>query len=433
MYIKRDQYLKKLIRTKENGRIKIITGVRRCGKSYLLFHLYYDYLISTGVQKDHIIELALDELANAKYRNPVELDKYVRERMTDEKNEYYVFLDEIQFVRPVPNPYLPGKENDLTFVDTLLGLMKIPNADVYVTGSNSHMLSSDIVTQFRDRADEIRVYPLSYAEFCSAYHGDMRRAWPEYYTYGGMPYVLSLDTHEEKSRYLQNLFSQTYIRDVLERHNIKNEKDILDDLINILASSVGSLTNPTRLSNTFLSEKRIHISNTTVSTYIDYFVDAYLLNKAERYDVKDRKYINTPSKYYFIDPGLRNARLGFHQIEETHLMENVIYNDLIRRGYDVDVGVVTYNTKNEEKKSVRKQLEIDFVVNRGGQRIYVQSALTTADPEKRKQETASLILVPDSFSKIVITGEMIEPQRDENGINYINVEDFLLSENIENL
>ena len=433
MEIKRDQYLNELIQKKENGRIKIISGVRRCGKSYLLFHLYYDYLISTGIQKDHIILLELDELSNAKYRNPIELDKYIRERLKDTNNEYYVFLDEIQFVKSIPNPYLPGDENKLTFIDTLLGLMKIPNVDIYVTGSNSHMLSSDIVTQFRDRADEIRVYPLSYAEFCSVYQGDIRRAWPEYYTYGGMPYVLSLDTHEEKSRYLQNLFSQTYIRDVLERHDIKNEKDILDDLINILASSIGSLTNPTRLSNTFLSEKHVRISNTTIATYIGYFMDAYLLEKAERYDVKGKKYIRTPVKYYFADPGLRNARLGFRQTEETHLMENVIYNDLVRRGYDVDVGIVTYNTKNQNHESVRKQLEVDFIVNRGEEKIYIQSALSIADPEKKEQETASLVRIPDNFKKMVVTREMINPQTDVNGIRYINVEDFLLSKNIMDL
>lgn len=433
MLIARDQYLNQLINKKENGRIKVISGLRRSGKSWLLFHLYHDYLRNNGVPEDHVIQLALDELENARYRNPLELDKYVREKITDDEREYYVFLDEIQFVKPIPNPYLPGSENDLTFIDTLLGLMKIPNADIYVTGSNSRMLSSDIVTQFRDRADEIRVYPLSFSEFCSVYEGDRRRAWPDYYTYGGMPYVLSLQTHEEKSSYLQNLFSQTYIKDVIERHHIQNDKAVLDDLINILASSVGSLTNPTRLSNTFLSEKHIRIKSTTISTYIDYFTDAFILNKAERYDVKGRKYIKTPAKYYFADPGLRNARLGFRQVEETHLMENVLYNDLVRRGYDVDIGSVTYNTKDADKKSVRKDLEIDFVVNRGDERIYIQSALSAADPDKRKQETASLIRVPDSFMKMVVVRDFINPQTDENGIRYVNVEDFLLSDNINEL
>lgn len=428
MELPRKQYLNELIEKKDNGRVKVITGLRRSGKSWLLFHIYRQYLLENGVGEDQIIGIALDELANAKYRNPIELDKYVRERIVDSSKRYYIFIDEIQFVAEIQNPYLDDPEAKLTFIDTVLGLMKIPNADVYVTGSNSQMLSSDIVTQFRDRGDDIRVYPLSYAEFYEAYQGDKRRAWADYYTYGGMPYVLTLDTHEKKSAYLRNLFERTYIRDVLERHRILNETDVLEDLLNILSSSVGSLTNPTKLSNTFATEKHIRINEQTISTYIDYFVDAFILHKALRYDVKGKKYIHTPLKYYFADAGLRNVRLGFRQTEETHLMENVIFNDLIRRGYDVDVGIVPYNAKNEEGKSIRKQLEVDFVINRGYQRCYIQSALTIADPDKRKQEIASLLRIPGSFRKIVVVRDYINPWEDDNGIQYVGVENFLLDE-----
>lgn len=330
MEIKRDQYLQKLIKKQRNGRIKVITGIRRCGKSYLLFHIYRAYLLQQGVQEDQIIGLALDELENARYRNPFELDKYVRKRMTDSTKEYYIFIDEIQFVEDIPNPYLDDPKARLTFIDVILGWVKIQNADVYVTGSNSKMLSSDILTQFRDRADDIRVFPLSYAEFYSAYEGDKRRAWPDYYTYGGMPYVLTLTSHEEKSRYLKNLFEHTYLRDVLERHDIQNDVDVLEDLLNILSSSIESLTNPAKLSKTFETEKHRKIGAQTLSHYIGYFIDAFLIQKAMRYDVKGKKYIKTPCKYYFTDVGLRNARLGFRQIEETHLMENVLLDQKIR-------------------------------------------------------------------------------------------------------
>lgn len=430
MEFPRQQYMDRLIARMGNGRVKIITGIRRCGKSYLLFELFVRWLHAHAVPDAQIISLALDELPNAKYRNPLELDRYIREKIVDTSKKYYVLIDEIQFVADIQNPYVDDKTCRLTFIDVLLGLMKIRNADVYVTGSNSRMLSSDILTQFRDRGDEIRVCPLSFAEFSEAYTGDPRNAWPEYYTYGGMPVAVTLKTHEEKSRYLRDLFERTYLRDVVERYRIHREMPILDSLLNIAASSVGSLTNPTKLAHTFLSEQQIRISSTTIDRYLEYFRDAFLLCKANRYDVKGRKYMRTPVKYYFTDVGLRNARLGFRQQEETHIMENVIYCDLVRRGCDVDVGVVEQNLQTEEGKKIRKQLEVDFVVNRGGQRVYIQSALSIADPEKRIQETASLLRIPDSFAKIVVVRDYIRPWQDENGIRYVGVEQFLRDEDI---
>ena len=429
MQFARKQYLDQLIRKKDNGRIKIITGLRRSGKSYLLFTLYHQYLLDSGVQEDQIIGLALDEIDNAKYRNPFELNQFIKEQIRNKDKRYYVFIDEIQFVTAVPNPYVNDPNEKLSFIDVVLGLMKIPNADIYVTGSNSKMLSSDILTQFRDRGDEVRVHPLSFAEVYENYQGDKRGAWRDYYTYGGMPLVWMTDSHEERSRYLHNLFTGTYLKDVLERHQIKNQADVLEILLNVLASSIGSLTNPSKLSNTFASERHIKIAPDTLDTYIGYFVEAFLLQKAERYDVKGRKYIKTPVKYYYSDVGLRNARLGFRQLEETHLMENVLYNDLIRRGFDVDVGVVTQNLRTDDGKNVRKQLEIDFVVNRGDERYYIQSALSIDAPEKKEQEIASLLRVPDSFKKIVVVRDYIKPWTDENGIRYVGIEDFLLDEN----
>ena len=429
MQFARKQYLDQLIRKKDNGRIKIITGLRRSGKSYLLFTLYRQYLLDSGVQEDQIIGLALDEIDNAKYRNPFELNQFIKEQIRNRDKRYYVFIDEIQFVTAVPNPYVDDPNEKLSFIDVVLGLMKIPNADIYVTGSNSKMLSSDILTQFRDRGDEVRVHPLSFAEVYENYQGDKRGAWRDYYTYGGMPLVWMTDSHEERSRYLHNLFTGTYLKDVLERHQIKNQADVLEILLNVLASSIGSLTNPSKLSNTFASERHIKIAPDTLDTYIGYFVEAFLLQKAERYDVKGRKYIKTPVKYYYSDVGLRNARLGFRQLEETHLMENVLYNDLIRRGFDVDVGVVTQNLRTDDGKNVRKQLEIDFVVNRGDERYYIQSALSIDAPEKKEQEIASLLRIPDSFKKIVVVRDYIKPWTDENGIRYVGIEDFLLDEN----
>ena len=425
----RTQYLKEIIDLKDNGRVKIITGLRRCGKSVLLFDIYRDYLLGEGVLPEQIIGVALDDLSNAKYRNPMELDKFFREKITDGSKRYYLFIDEIQMVSEIQNPYVDDPSAKIGFVDVVLGLMKIKNADVYITGSNSKMLSSDILTQFRDRGDEIRVFPLSFSEFYDAYEGDKREAWQEYYTYGGMPVVLSFDSHEKKSKYLKDLFDRTYLKDVLERHKIFNSDDVLSALLDVIASGVGSLTNPNKISNTFKSERGIAVAPDTVDTYLGYFTDAYLIQKAIRYDVKGRKYIKTPSKYYYSDPGLRNARLGFRQIEETHLMENVLYNDLIRRGFDVDVGVVEIAT-NEDGKKVRKQLEVDFVVNRGNDRYYIQSALTVSDPEKKKHEIASLLKIPDSFKKIVVVRDYIKPYRDENGIQYVGIEHFLRDESI---
>ena len=426
----RRQYLDRLIQKRDNGRIKIITGLRRSGKSYLLFTLYRQYLLDFGIQEDQIIGLALDEIDNAKYRNPLELNKIVKERITDKRKRYYVFIDEIQFVTEVQNPYVDDPNEKLGFIDVVLGWMKIPNVDVYVTGSNSKMLSSDILTQFRDRGDEIRVNPLSFAEVYENYEGDKRGAWRDYYTYGGMPLVWMTESHEERSRYLRDLFSRTYIKDVLERHQIKNDVEVLEILLNVLASGIGSLTNPSKLSNTFASERHIKIAPDTIDTYIAYFAEAFLLQKAERYDVKGRKYIKTPVKYYYSDVGLRNARLGFRQLEETHLMENVLYNDLIRRGYDVDVGVVEQNIRKSDGKNARKQLEVDFVINRGGERYYIQSALSIDDPDKREQEIASLLHIADSFKKIVVVKDYIKPWRDEHGIQYVGIEDFLLDENL---
>ena len=426
----RSQYLNQLISKKDNGRIKIITGLRRSGKSVLLFQLYREWLLGEGIREDQIIALALDVLENAMYRNPMELDKYIREHMTDPGKRYYIFIDEIQFVSEIQNPYVPDPEAKISFIDVVLGFMQMKNADVYITGSNSKMLSSDILTQFRDRGDEIRVYPISFEEFYDSYEGDKRGAWQDYYTYGGMPLALSMETHEEKSRYLSDLFERTYIKDVLERHNIKNETEVLDILLDVLASGIGSLTNPSKLAKTFKSERGISIGSETIEKYIGYFEESFLIEKAMRYDVKGRKYIGTPAKYYYTDLGLHNARLGFRQLEETHIMENVLYNDLIRRGMNVDAGVVEYNTKDPDGKKIRKQLEVDFVVNKGDKRFYIQSALSVADPDKKAQETASLKRIPDSFAKIVVVRDYLKPVRDDAGILYMGIEQFLLDEDV---
>ena len=425
----RKQYVNELMRLKENGRVKIITGLRRSGKSVLLFDLFRQRLLDEGVVQEQIIGIQLDDLRNMKYRDPLHLDEYIRSRITDAKKVFYVFIDEIQLVSEVKNPYVDNQEAKISFVDVVLGLLKIKNVDVYVTGSNSKMLSSDVLTQFRDRGDEVRVFPLSFAEFYDAYEGDKREAWQEYYTYGGMPMILEMDTHERKSKYLRDLFERTYIKDIMERNKIKNDEEVLAILLDILALGIGSLTNPGKLSNTFKSERNISLAPDTIDRYLRYFEDSYLLQKAKRYDVKGKKYIKTPSKYYYTDLGLRNARLGFRQIEETHLMENVLYNDLIRRGFDVDVGVVEIATMEEGKK-VRKQLEVDFVLNRGNDRYYIQSALSIADPEKKKQEIASLLRIPDSFKKMVVVKDYLKPWKDDNGIQYVGIEHFLRDENI---
>ena len=426
--IERRKYLDKLIRKKENGLVKVITGIRRCGKSYLLFEIYHKYLNSIGVDDGHIIELALDDDVNIRYRNPLELGEYIRSLMTDKEKMYYIFLDEIQKVAEIPNPYLPDSDEKIGFVDVVLGLMKIKNADIYVTGSNSKMLSSDILTEFRGRGDEIKVNPLSFSEFYTAFEGDKRDAWREYFTYGGMPLVLMQRTHEDKSKYLSDLFSKIYLDDIMNRNNIGHDKSVLEDLLNIISSSVGSLTNPSKLSKTFKSIKNISVSDDTIAKYLDYFIDAFMVYKAQRYDVKGRKYIGSPMKYYFSDIGLRNARLNFRQ-EENHIMENIIYNELLYREFDVDVGVVEYNYKDSEGKKIRTNLEIDFVANKGSERYYIQSALTISAEEKRQQEINSLRRVKDSFKKIVVVKDDIIPWYDENGIYYVGIEKFLLEEN----
>ena len=430
MIIKRDRYLQKLIAKKDNGMIKIITGIRRCGKSFLLFNLYHEYLNSVGIDDGHIIELALDEAMNARYRNPMELDAYIRNRIKDSSQRYYIFIDEIQMTVSIPNPYIDDKSARIGFVDVLLGLMKIRNADIYVTGSNSRMLSSDIMTEFRGRGDEIRVNPLTYGEFHSAFEGDKRHAWREYYTYGGMPLILSQKSHEEKSKYLKDLFAKTYVTDVLEHNRIANDQSVLEDLLNVVSSSVGSLTNPTKLSNTFKSVKHTQISSNTISKYLDFFIDAFIMRKAQRYDIKGKRYINSLMKYYFTDVGLRNARLNFRQQEENHIMENVIFNELAAREFDIDVGVVEYNHLDEKGKKVRTQLEVDFVANNGSRRYYIQSAFLIDSEEKRKQEINSLMRVPDSFRKIVVVRDDILPWHDDNGILYVGIEQFLLDERI---
>ena len=428
--INRDSYLKKIIEKKENGLIKVITGIRRCGKSYLLFNIYYNYLLSIGVKKDQIITLALDEISNMKYRNPLELDSYIKGKLIDNNKVYYIFIDEIQKSETIKNPFIDGVDSKITFVDVLLGLMKIPNVDLYVTGSNSKMLSSEIITEFKDRGDEIRVHPLSFKEFYDSFEGDKNNAWKEYFTYGGMPLVVSKKSHEEKSTYLKSLFSKTYITDVIERNSLNKDKDVLEELLNIISSSIGSLTNPTKLSNTFNSIKKYSISASTINNYLEKFIDAFILHKVYRYDVKGKKYIDTPLKYYFEDVGLRNARLNFRQQEENHIMENIIYNELIIRGFDVDVGVVEYNFKDEFGKSKRIQYEIDFVANSGSRRVYIQSALNISSTEKREQESKSLNKVDDSFKKIIVIKDDIIPWYDEKGILYVGIKQFLLDESI---
>lgn len=427
MKIERNRYLQKLINSRKNGQVKIITGVRRCGKSYLLSVLYRDYLLQEGVLPEQIITVELDNDINVRYRNPLELGAYLREKVANTEMDYYILLDEIQMVESIKNPYMP-KESDskITFVDVLLGLRSLPHVDVYVTGSNSKMLSSDVATAFRDRGEEIHITPLTYDEFYAAYPNEKRYAWREYMTFGGMPYVLHKSTYEEKSRYLQELFRLTYIKDVVERNRLRANIEVLDELLNVVASSVGSLSNPTRLSNTFKSVKGLNVKNETISTYLDCFIDAYILCKSYRYDIKGRSYIDTPLKYYFTDIGLRNARLNFRQQEENHIMENIIYNELIARGFNVDVGVVEYNHIDENGKKVRSQLEVDFVVNQTEKRYYIQSALTVADEDKRKQEVNSLNRIDDSYTKIVVVRDNVVPWTDDKGVQYINIEDFLL-------
>lgn len=413
MEIKRDLYLNRLIRREKNGLIKVVTGVRRCGKSYLLFNLFHDYLIEKGVAEDHIIEVALDDRSNKELRDPDQMLAYLKNHIKD-KETYYIILDEVQLMSE--------------FEDVLNSLLHIRNADVYVTGSNSKFLSSDVITEFRGRGDEIRMYPLSFREFSSAYPGSEEDAWEDYYTYGGLPLILTRETDEEKAEYLINLFQKVYLSDIIDRHRIRNREE-LDELVDILASAVGSLTNPLKLSKTFKSVKNKTISDKTLKKYIDYLTDAFLVSKAVRYDIKGRKYIGSPTKFYFEDVGLRNARLNFRQTEENHIMENIIYNELRIRGYRVDVGLVEVFGKNSENKTEKKHLEVDFVATKGSEKYYIQSAFAMPTDEKRKQEERSLNAIGDSFKKIIVVKDNIKPRRNEMGIVTMGIRRFLLSEN----
>ena len=427
MLIERNSYLQKLIARRDNGRVKVITGIRRCGKSVLLFDIYKEYLKKTGIKDSQIIEVHLDEKVNAEYRNPMNLDDYLHKRIGRKRSQLYVLIDEIQEVEPIQNPWLPdNKEAKITFVDVLIGLMNKKNVDVYVTGSNSRMLSKDVMTQFRDRGDEIHVNPLTYKEFYSSYQGDRRDAWGAFCTFGGLPKVVTEATDEDRTAYLQDLMTRTYLRDVVERNKIQKDESLLREMLLVVASSVGSLTNPKKLEQTFQSVKQQKLTDDTISRYLDYCEEAYLIKKAFRYDIKGRKYIGTPLKYYFTDVGLRNALLNFRQSEENHLMENIIFNELCVRCFSVDVGIVEYNYKDEEGKSKRRQVEVDFVVNKTNLRYYIQSAFAIPDDEKREQETNSLRRIGDSYQRIVVQRDLYLPYYDENGIYYIGLEDFLL-------
>ena len=401
MEIKRDLYLTKLINRMNNGLIKVVTGIRRCGKSYLLFELFYNYLKEQGIEDSHIIKLALDDRKNKKYRDPDVLCDFVHEQIMDEK-QYYILLDEVQFVSE--------------FEDVLNSFLHIKNADTYVTGSNAKFLSKDIITEFRGRGDEIHIAPLSFKEFYSTYNGLKEEAWKEYCLYGGLPKVLEYKTDEDKVAYLKNIFEETYLTDIKDRHKIRNDAE-LNELLDILSSSVG-----------FKSVKQVSLHPDTINNYLEYFVDSYLISQSKRYDIKGKKYINTPSKYYFTDIGLRNARLNFRQFEETHIMENVIYNELKIIGFNVDVGVVDYR-KDIDGKSVRVQAEVDFVCNKADRRYYIQSAFSIPDREKMLQEQNSLTRINDSFKKIIIVKDAIKTHYNEDGVLILNMFDFLLEEN----
>lgn len=422
--IERKRYLEKLIKLRDNGQVKIITGIRRCGKSFLLNTIYCDYLMRDGVAKEQIIMLDLDDNLNARYRNPIELSDYLRSLIKKEDKRYYILIDEIQKVKPVPNPYLSDEK--IGFVDVLNGLKNLPNVDVYVTGSNSKMLSSDIATEFRGRGDIIPLSPLTYDEFYAAYPGEKRYAWREFITYGGMPKVLSIPSHEDKAQYLADLFRLIYIKDVIERNRLKADGGALDELLNVISSAVGSLTNPTKIADTFLSVRKLKIKNETISRYLDCFIEAFVLHKAFRYDIKGRAYIETPLKYYFSDIGLRNVKINFRQHEENHILENILYNELKARGFNIDVGVVPIRWKDKDGKMKLSMLEVDFVLNKGDNRYYIQAALTVAEEAKRLQEVNSLNRIDDSFTKIVVTKDETLPWTDEQGVRYINIEDFLL-------
>ncbi len=412
MEVKRDVYLNKLIRKKKNGLIKVVTGIRRCGKSYLLFNLFHNYLLENGVPEDHIIEIALDNRKNKSLRNPDAILSYIDERMKD-KGDYYIILDEVQYLEE--------------FEDVLNSLLHIKNADVYVTGSNSKFLSSDIITEFRGRGDEIHVYPLSFKEYISVYSENADDAWDDYIVYGGLPLVLSMQTPEDKAVYLTSLFQKVYLSDIVERHKIRNKQE-LDELVNVLASSTGSYTSLNKLTKTFKSVNHKVLSDKTIKNYIDYLIDSFLISKAVRYDIKGRKYIGAPAKYFFEDIGLLNARLGFRQVEENHLMENIIYNELRIRGYQVDVGVVEHYETNKTGKREKQQLEVDFIATKGSEKYYIQSAFAMPTQQKIDQEQQSLLSISDSFKKIIIVNRNQKVRRDENGIISIGIRNFLSDE-----
>lgn len=413
MDIKRDYYLNQLKLREKNGLIKTVTGVRRAGKSYLVFNIFLNNLLNRGVPRDHIIDIALDDIENDKLREPHSLYDHVKSRLVDKK-QYYILLDEIQYV-----------EN---FVDVLNGFLHIGNIDVYVTGSNSKFLSSDILTEFRGRGDEVRIYPLSFSEYLSVYDGSAEDAFNNYMTFGGLPGILSMRTDEQKSKYLTNLFNETYLKDIIEHNNIRNTEE-LESLVNILASAIGSLTNPKKLSNTFHSVIKSQITDKTIKMYINYLKEAFLIDTSIRYDIKGKKYINTPIKVYFVDPGLRNARLGFRQIEETHLMENIIYNELMARGFSVDVGVVEIRESGDDGRRLKKKLEVDFIAHKGNNKYYVQSAFSLPDDEKKNQEERPLLNIDDSFKKMIVVGNHIKLKKDDNGITTMGIREFLLEKN----
>ncbi|MBO7582856.1 MAG: ATP-binding protein [Treponema sp.] len=414
MIFSRDIYINQLTQKKQNGMIKIITGLRRCGKSYLLFKLFYEKLISQGVSESHIIKIPLDDLEYAELRDKISLYKFIKSKIT-EKKLYYCLLDEIQLVDG--------------FEEVLNSLLHIPNIDVYVTGSNSRFLVKDVITEFRGRGDEIRMYPLSFKEFYESRKDDFVSAWTDYYTYGGLPLVAGMKTHKEKSDYLSSLFSKVYLTDVIDRYNIRNKKEF-EDLLDVTASSIGAFTNPVKIQNTFRTKEKSSITNKTITSYLNYLEDAFLIQTVERFDIKGRKYIGANKKYYFTDSGLRNARLNFRQIEEPHIMENIIYNELKMRGYNVDVGIVEYNTKDKEGKTKKIQLECDFVANLGNEKIYIQSALDISSEKKKTKEENSLLRINDSFKKIIIQKEKVIPHYDDNGIYIICLEDFLTGDEL---
>ena len=411
MIIRRDIYLNKLISKKQNGLIKVITGIRRCGKSYLLFNLFRGYLIESGVDSSHIIEMTFDSYENKRYRNPEIFFPYIKEKISD-SGLYFILLDEIQLLED--------------FESILNSLSRLPNTDIYVTGSNAKFLSKDIITEFRGRGDEVHMYPLSFSEFMSVYDGDKRDGWNEYMVYGGIPLVLNQKTHEQKSAFLKSLFNEVYITDILSRNRIRNKEE-LEELLDIVSSAVGSLTNSNKLAQTFKSIKNKTINKSTIKKYLDSLCDSFLIEESRRYDVKGRKNIGTTLKYYFSDMGLRNARLNFRQIEETHIMENIIYNELRMRGYDVDAGVVTANEITGDGKKIRKQREIDFVCNMGSKRYYIQSAFALPDRAKIEQEEKPLLLSGDGFKKIIVTKDAPAPLYDEQGILSMSIYDFLLN------